>query len=146
MIKIILAFAALIALTIMLFVYQNLTSPTATINNHTFNILIAKTEEERQIGLSKHSSLDKDKGMLFIFDKPSYYRFWMKDMKFSIDIIFIKDGKISKIVENAPTPKDDELNIYISQEPVDKVLEINAGISKKEKFKIGQEVDFKNIK
>lgn len=146
MIKLILAFGSLIALTLAIFIYQNITAPTAIINNHNFKLFVARTEEEKQVGLSKYNSLDKDKAMIFIFDKPDYYRFWMKDMKFPIDIIFITSGKISKIVQNATPPKDNEFTIYSPSEPIDKVLEVNAGVSKDDKFKVGQEVSFKNLK
>lgn len=146
MIKIVLAFAALIIVVSAVFAFQKLTTPTAEINNHTFSLILAKTESDRQTGLSKYKSLDQDKAMLFIFDKPDYYRFWMKDMKFPIDIIFIKNGKISQIVEGAQTPKASNLTIYPSSEMIDKVLEINSGLSQKYNFKPGVDVKLSNIR
>lgn len=115
---------------------------TATINNRVFKLLVARTEEEKQIGLSKFDSLPKDKAILFIFEKADFYHFWMRDMKFPIDIIFINDDKIVTIHQDLKSPKSQDENIptYTSDEPADKVLEINAGLSKKYNFKKGDKV------
>lgn len=147
MIKIILAFSTLFVVILSILIYQNLTKPSATINGNSFELLFAKTEGDRQVGLSKYDKLDSGKGMLFLFEKPGYYRFWMKDMKFPIDIIFIKDDKILKIVDSAKVIKENTpLTIYFTDKPIDKVLEINAGLSKKYNFKIGEKVELRNIK
>lgn len=119
---------------------------TATINNQTFDLLIAKTPEEKQIGLSEKTSLPQNAGMLFPFETPGNYPFWMKNMKFAIDIIYIRDNKIITIFKNAQPAKSptDSLPVYNSEEPADTVLEINAGLSDKYNFKKGDEVEIKN--
>src|SRR4051812_34888171 len=61
----------------------------AQINETKFNLLVAKSETERQKGLSGRKSLSQNQGMIFIFDHPDKYGFWMKDMLFPIDIIYI---------------------------------------------------------
>lgn len=148
MVKVLLSFALLIIVVLAFAFYQKKTDQIAKINSHEFQLIVAKSEEDKQIGLSKYDKLPQDKAMVFIFEKPDYYRFWMKDMKFPIDMIFIKDNKIVKIYENAPILKTptNELPIYSPPEPIDKVLEVNAGISKKYNFKAGDTVEFKNIK
>ena len=117
-------------------------TPMITINNHTFNLDIAITQKEKQIGLSGTKTLPQDRGMLFQFEGPGYYRFWMKDMKFPIDIIFIRSGRIVTIHKNVkPAKTPDEIPpIYNSSEPTDTVLEINAGLSEKYNFKEGDDV------
>lgn len=119
----------------------------ATIGNHKFNLLLAKSDKEREVGLSEKSSLLKDSGMLFLFDRPDYLSFWMKNMKFSIDIIYIKNKRIITIVRNAQPPKSPQtsLVIYKPDEPADTVLEINAGLSEKYQFKKGDEVKLENL-
>lgn len=121
-------------------------TPTATINNHAFNLEIAKTPEEKEIGLSTKESLDQDSGIYFPFEKPSYYRFWMRDMKFPIDIIFIRNGRIVTIHKNVnpPTNPNETLPIYSPTEPADAVLEINAGLSDEYNFKVGDVVILKD--
>lgn len=117
--------------------------PTAEIKGHKFELLTAKSEKDKEIGLSKHKTLPKDKGMVFIFDKPGFYAFWMKDMKFPLDIIFIRENKIITIYNNLPT---DNLTIYSPTQGADRVLEINANLSKKYGFGVGDSVTFKNVK
>lgn len=148
MIKIILSFLAFFAIIFAAIFYQNSNIPTAIIKNHNFKLLIAKNENDKQIGLSKYNTLDQDKAMLFVFEKSDYYRFWMKDMKFPIDIIFIKDNKIVKIYKDSPILKVpiNNLPIYSPPEPINRVLEINAGISQKFGFEIGDSVQINNLK
>ena len=114
-------------------------TPTATIHNHTFKLELAKTQKEKEIGLSAKKTLEKDFGMLFPFEKPSYYSFWMKSMKFPIDIIFINNDRIVTIYKNVSPPKNpsEGLQTFAPKEPADTVLEINAGLSEKYNFKEG---------
>lgn len=120
---------------------------TATINNHKFNLKIAKTSEEKEVGLSKEKNLPQNEGMLFPFEKEDYYSFWMKNMQIPIDIIFIKDNKIVNIFINAQPPKTttESLPIYQPKAPADSVLEINANLSSKYNFKEGDIVKYENI-
>src|SRR5690606_29625859 len=74
---------------------------TIVINNHSFNIEIADTDQARQKGLSGRQKLPRGSGLLFIFPKPDYYSFWMKEMNFPIDIIWLdSDKKIVDIMVN----------------------------------------------
>ncbi len=110
-----------------------------------FNVDVAKTLAEQRRGLSGRAGLADNQGMFFIFDKPNTYGFWMKDMKFPIDIIWLKDNKIIRFEENmAPQngAKDSELKIYYPPEPIQKVLEVKAGAVQRFGFKIGDEVGY----
>ncbi len=120
-------------------------STTVKINNHTFKVELAQTPKEQQAGLSGREKLAEDEGMLFIFDKPDYYNFWMKNMKFPIDIIFLKDDKVISVGENAKPPATGDTNPPIIKPagPVNKVLEINSGLSKKYDIKKGDSVEIK---
>ena len=66
----------------------------------------------------------------------------MRNMNFPLDIIFIKNDTIVEILENLEPEGNDPKAIYSSKQPVNNVLEINAGISKQYGFKIGQKVIF----
>jgi hypothetical protein len=93
---------------------------------------VADTEAKREIGLSGRSSLSDTQGMLFIFDSPTVPLFWMKGMKFPIDIIFLKDKKIVTIYKNAPAPKSTTeipTTFYQPASPIDSVIELKAGAS-----------------
>ena len=56
------------------------------------NIEIADTGKKREQGLSGKNNIGGDYGMLFIFEKPGFYAFWMKDMNFAIDIIWLDEN------------------------------------------------------
>lgn len=116
---------------------------TVTIKNQTFNVLIAKTEEEKQKGLSGREALPQDQGMVFLFEEPSIHSFWMKDMKFPIDIIFINENKIVSIIENAKPDNSENRPLYQPTAPSNTVFEINAGLAKKYNFKPGDTVELK---
>lgn len=118
------------------------TSSTANINNQTFKLYLTKEEKEKQIGLSGRNNMPQDYGMLFEFTNADYHAFWMRNMKFPIDIIFIRDNKIITVFHNVPPPKseDENLVLYQPDEPSNKVLEINAGLAKKYNIKRGDTI------
>ena len=127
---------------------QKASGNTVKINNQTFNVEVVDTQEKAQLGLSGRKSLPQNQGMLFVFDEKSYHTFWMKDMKFPIDIIFIEGDKVVSIAENARVPEPDEeenLPLYKSGGPINMVLEINAGLSEKHDIKQGDKVEI-NLK
>ncbi len=121
---------------------QNNKYPTIIIENKTFLLDVAKSAQEQEIGLAKYNKLPQNMAMLFPFSNYGYYSFWMKNMKFPIDIIYIKNNKIVDIFTNVPNPKseNEKLKIYISKSKANYVLEINANLSKKYNFKIGSSV------
>jgi uncharacterized protein len=114
------------------------------INSTTFAVEIAKTDEERQLGLSDRKSLDQGKGMLFLFDQPGNYSFWMKNMQFPLDLIFIKDNTVVSVSQNAQPAKGNENPpLFFPEGPINKVLEINAGLAQKYGIKKGSDVEVK---
>lgn len=103
--------------------------PKVVLKGEEFLVEIADTREKYIQGLSGRDSLDENKGMLFLFDKPDTYGFWMKDMKFPIDIIWISGDKVIYVLSEVRP--DSYPNLFKPPIPADKVLEINAGLSKK---------------
>jgi len=130
----------ILILAFLMFVYFLPQAPKAEINGHVFSLYLAKTAEEQSIGLAKYKEIDMNQGMLFLFQKPDYYSFWMKDMRFPIDIIFINGNKVVDVFQNVPVSPNDNLPIYTTKTKADKVLEINAGLSNKYGIKTGSEV------
>lgn len=120
-------------------------TPTAAINKQTFKLYIAATEQEKQIGLSNRKNLPQDYGMLFPFEKDGYHAFWMKNMKFPIDIIYIRDNKVIEVLEKVQPPSSPDVNPQIlrPKELANTVLEINAGLAKKHNIKKGDTVTIK---
>ena len=105
---------------------------------------IADTLNKRSLGLGKRTSLKKGWGMLFVFEKRKPHRFWMKDMQFPLDIIWLDNHRIVHIIHNAkPVNSSDEPEVMTSQVPVNFVLEIAAGRAAKLRLKTGQRMKFK---
>lgn len=116
----------------------------ATIGEHTFLVSVARTPEELQQGLSGRNSLATDQGMLFVFEEASTYGFWMKGMKFPLDIIFINNDRIVSISKNVAPAEEGNASpqVYTPPQPVNRVLEINGGLSDEYGFKVGDQVRF----
>jgi len=125
------------------------TKPTVTIDSKVISVEIAKTNEEREKGLSDVASLEANSGMLFVFDDGGKIpTFWMKGMIMPIDILWISDGKIIRIDKNVPAPTpntpDSKLKTYSAGRPVNYVLEMTAGFSDSNSIKVGDSVSFSN--
>ena len=113
------------------------------IGAHSFDAEIADTLTTRNKGLSGRPSLPPNSAMLFVFGIPGAYGFWMKDMRFPIDIVWMRKGKIIGFAENVqPEPGKNILRLqsYYPPSAVDRVLEINAGLVKQHGFTVGDAV------
>ena len=102
---------------------------------------ISDNDCKRQLGLSGRESLGNDEGMFFVFDKIGSYGFWMKDMKFPIDILWINEELtligIEKNVQPSTYPQSFGAN-YIAKY----VIELPALFSDKNNLKIGDKIIF----
>lgn len=118
------------------------TVTSVTINDRTFSVEEAVSEEQKRRGLGGRESLAEDTGMLFVFSSADQPYFWMDKMEFSIDIIWIYDQKIIGINRNLPVPNAGtptlDLPTYPAPALVDHVLEVNAGAAAE--FKVGDAV------
>jgi hypothetical protein len=123
------------------------------IGSKVLNVEIANNAEEQQQGLSDRSSMAQDQGMLFDFgaDASSTPPFWMKDMDFNLDFIWIYQNKIVGITPNVPAPPkvngsidDSDLPIYNSPAPANQELEVNAGWAKNNNIQIGDQTKILN--
>ena len=96
------------------------------------------------LGLGGRDGLAPGTGMLFVFDGPAVRSFWMKGMRFCLDIIWIEGGVIQGVTEGvcpaAPGTLDDELPGYGSPSPVSYVLEVPADWSAANGLGIGTKV------
>jgi uncharacterized membrane protein (UPF0127 family) len=121
--------------------FHTLQKTDVTIDNHTFHAEVAKAQADQEIGLSDRKSLAQDGGMLFVFDKPGNHSFWMHNMDFPVDIIFIHNDKIAAIYNNLiPLPTGQVGQVYGADVVSDRVLEINSGLAKKYFFNVGDTV------
>lgn len=115
------------------------------INDTTINVEIADTDSQRAQGLGGRASLPQNSGMLFIFSKPDIYKFWMKDMKFPLDFIWINNNTVVDLLPNIPNPPsntpDNALPIYEPVTQVNEVLEVNAGFISSHSIRVGDKVE-----
>ncbi len=107
-----------------------------------FNSYIADTDKTMREGLSIFDNLNKKDAMLFVFNEESSHSIWMKNMKFSIDILWIDNGgKIVHMEENI-SPNTYPKN-FVNTSPALYVLEIQSGMAQESKIKIGDYCNFK---
>ena len=105
---------------------------------------VADTLKKRSLGLGERTSLKKGWGMLFVFEKRKPHRFWMKDMQFPLDIIWLDNHRIVHIIHNAkPANSKVEPEVMTSPVPVNFVLEIASGRAAKLRLKTGQRMNLK---
>jgi hypothetical protein len=106
-----------------------------TIDNIPLTVEIADDGEKIATGLMFREGLRDDQGMLFIFEEERNYQFWMMNMKFNLDMIWLDgNGKVVYIVENAEPCIDaahTSLCTYNPNAPAKYVLEVNSGFVKK---------------
>jgi len=117
--------------------------PRVLIHRTTISVEVATTSAAIQKGLSGRPSLDPEKGMLFIFTTPGRYNFWMPDMHFPIDILWIQDEVVRGIEAHVSNIFDPENpRFYTPPIPIQYVLEVNAGFTEAHKIRVGDSVMF----
>ncbi len=111
---------------------------TAT-GKHKIILEVAKTDEEKTLGMMHRQSLADNAGMVFIYDEPTDAGIWMKNTNLPLDVIFIDcDNTVVDFVTRLPQTLD------ISYPPVKicKIIEVNAGLNKKITLEKGNKVNF----
>ncbi len=115
-----------------------------TVGTHKLWVEIMDTDTKREQGLSGREKLADNQGMYFNFSGTNQQRpgFWMKDMKFNIDIIWIKNNVVVGITKNleAPATASSTLPVYYPPADIDTALEVNAGWAEKYNIRTGDMV------
>ncbi|HKS94724.1 MAG TPA: DUF192 domain-containing protein [Terriglobia bacterium] len=111
--------------------------------DHSFNIEVMVTNQERALGLMFRRSLPENSGMLFIYDPPQPATMWMKNTLIPLDMVFISaDGRVHRIEENAE-PFSEAL--IPSDGDIVAVLELNGGEADKIGLKRGDKVIYPGL-
>jgi uncharacterized membrane protein (UPF0127 family) len=123
--------------------------PKSTIQIGQTSILVelANTPGEQALGLGERDYLPENGGMLFSYAKKTPVAFWMKGMRFPLDIIWIEGGRVTQITANIPPEPgepDDSLALYTPNDPVEAVLEVNAGFAERNNIKVGDSVQMQS--
>ncbi len=119
---------------------------TAVIGGQTFNLEVVRAPEAMAQGLAGRDSVGDRDGMLFVFEKPGVEAFWMKGMKFAIDIVWVRGNKIVGLDKNAAPavgnlPSGSGLPVYSSPDLVDKVIEVKSGTADELRLNTGNTVE-----
>ncbi len=115
-----------------------------TVAGDILNIDIVTTITDMTRGLGGKENLSDDYGMLFVYSDSRTRTFWMKDMLVDIDIIWIQEDTIIGFADNVsaePGVSLGDLKTYSSPVPVDKVLEVRAGLRADNNWDIGTKID-----
>ena len=100
--------------------------PLFSIRGAEFEAIIADTPALRERGLSGMASLNRDQAMVFIFERPEIVGFWMKDVLFSIDMLFVDENM--RVISSARDVSPDTYpEVFYPKAPVKYVVEFLAG-------------------
>jgi uncharacterized membrane protein (UPF0127 family) len=108
-----------------------------------YEVVLAQSSEEITLGLSYRKNIGAD-GMLFLFPERRIPTFWMFEMRFPLDFIWIDENTVVSLNQNVPSPGLNAPRASIAQvrptQPVTAVLEVPAGFIERESIKIGTQV------
>jgi uncharacterized membrane protein (UPF0127 family) len=114
---------------------------TLEVGDRTYRLATATDDATRGLGLGDRLAMPENRGMVFIYQQSDFHCFWMKNMHFPLDIIWVDEGKrVVHLEENVPPesyPKQfcpDKRALY--------VVELNAGQAKVAGIKVGDELKF----
>ena len=116
-----------------------LPTTTITVGETRLEVELATTEADREQGLSGRNSLSANKGMLFVFDGEGKWGIWMKDMRFSLDIIWADTNGIIVTIEHDVSPTSYPESFYPNV-PAEYVLEVPAGYAKNHDIAVGTKI------
>ena len=113
---------------------------TVTIGDDTLRALVAASAAQKRLGLGQRDSLPEDQGMLFFYPEVGRPGFWMRGMRFDIDILWIRDDRLVDLSRDLPHDVEPPLPTYRPRLPANVVLEVRAGTAAKRGWNVGDEV------
>jgi len=124
---------------------QTLSVTEATLAGHKLSISLARTYEEKARGLMYVESMQDSSGMLFVYETPQIMSFWMKNTKIPLDLVFFTEnleinGWIKDMQPGYGLPEN-SLPRYVSEQPAQYALELNAGSIERLKLKFGERLE-----
>jgi hypothetical protein len=104
----------------------------ALIGQHRFELEVARTPQQQAIGLMYRKFLPDNRGMLFPFNPPQRVSFWMKNCLISLDMVFVRNGKVVDIAADVPPCKAAPCPSYgpSTETEIDHVIELRGGRAK----------------
>lgn len=140
-----------LGMTVMIFLFSGLchadpVAPQVCHLDKCVGVEVVSNPEDLERGLMYRKSLQKDTGMMFVFDKDDIQSFWMKNMNFNLDLVWISlEGRIVYIGQNIPACKEDPCPVYTPDQPARYVLELNSGYTASHDWKVGDKLRLEGI-
>ena len=147
------AFAALLCIVLLLAAACRETGPitpdaegVVEIRGKPVAVEIAEGQVEQAKGLGERDALAWGTGMYFPYARPGFYTFWMKGMRFAVDIVFLRDGRIVDLFQQVPFEPGGNGPTIRPRVLADAVLEVPAGYSAASGWQIGDRVRFERLR
>ena len=112
------------------------------VGSHEVHAEVANTPAAQQKGLGGRKCIGPDQAMLFEFQKAGLLQFWMKGMRFPIDMVWLDPDRRVVWVERNVSPDTYPMNFFNRGDPAQYVLELKAGNAKELGLKVGSTVSF----
>jgi len=115
-------------------------------NGNCVAVEVVSKQDDMERGLMYRTGLSPDKGMLFVFTFDDAHQFWMKNMHFNLDILWIsKELRIVYIGQNIPACLADPCPVYTPDQSARYVLELNNGYTNVHHWQVGDQLDLKGV-
>jgi uncharacterized membrane protein (UPF0127 family) len=99
--------------------------------------------KDRAMGLMFRPSLPQDRGLLFVFERPDFHGFWMKNCRFAIDMVWLdEDRRVVHVAPAVPPCRAEPCPVYEPMRRARYVVELNAGQAAREKTTVGATLSF----
>jgi uncharacterized membrane protein (UPF0127 family) len=92
------------------------------------------------LGLGERDGLEPDGAMLFLYDEPGHYGFWMQGMRFDLDMVWIRGNVVVDITTDVSHREPER--VQRPREPADRVLEVVAGTARRHRWSPGAVANF----
>lgn len=107
---------------------------------------VVSKHDDLERGLMYRTSLDQNHGMLFVFTFDDRHQFWMKNMHFNLDMLWIShEGHIVYIGQNIPACNADPCPVYTPDQSARYVLELNSGYTTTHHWNLGDKLTLNGI-
>ena len=114
----------------------------ASIGDSEITLEVVRSDEDKAQGLSGKPYIDDDYGMLFTYSRTGKRSFWMNEMNFPIDIIWVENGEVVGLSQNVEVYDEGEVNRVEADVYSDQVIEVAAGYCGRHGVEVGDEVGY----
>ncbi len=123
-------------------VRQDSQQTTLALGTGQYTVRVVSEASDREQGLSGTAELLKDQGMLFVFSEDNEWGIWMKDMRYSIDILWLDQSKTVVDVAANVSPQSYPSTVFKPKKPARYVLELAAGSIADASIAVGSQAAF----